>query len=79
MAFIYLASPYNDEDWKIRRDRYERVSNELAVLLKSGEIVFSPIVHCHPLARTHELPKDAAFWRKQKKSPGPMRRVYRMK
>ena len=33
-------------------------------MLKEGLAVYSPIVHCHELAKIADLPRDAAFWRK---------------
>lgn len=35
-----------------------------AALVHAGHVVFSPIVHSHPLAE-HGLPNTWAFWRKQ--------------
>ena len=34
------------------------------MMLKDGLAVYSPIVHCHELAKIADLPRDAAFWRK---------------
>lgn len=59
---LYLASPYTDPDDKIREIRYHQAMHAVAHLLKLGHIVFSPIVHCHELAKQHDLPKDISFW-----------------
>lgn len=34
------------------------------MMLKDGLMVYSPIVHCHELAKIADMPKDAAFWEK---------------
>lgn len=62
---IYLASPYTDPDPEVRLSRYTSACNACAYLLKQGNIVYSPIVHWHTIANTHNLPKDFAFWREQ--------------
>ena len=31
-------------------------------LMNEGYIVFSPIVHCHPIAVKHNLPTDRQYW-----------------
>lgn len=30
--------------------------------MREGKHVYSPIVHCHPLAVTYDLPKEVDFW-----------------
>lgn len=58
---IYLASPYSgtrDEE----SIRYFQAMKATARLLKSGIIVYSPIVHCHNMAIMYKLPKDFKFW-----------------
>lgn len=32
-------------------------------LLKQRKWVYSPIVHCHELAKVHELPRNFEFWK----------------
>lgn len=61
---VYLASPYTDDDSDVERERYFAVRAVAAVLLAAGVHVYSPIVHCHPMAKAQGLPTDAAFWRK---------------
>lgn len=60
---IYLASPYNHEDPAVRESRYDAAMKACADLLIAGEHVFSPIVHCHELAKRYELPPGFEFWR----------------
>lgn len=60
---IYLASPYSDPSSLVRQSRYEAVLRLTAQLLtKNKLIVVSPIVYCHQMALTYDLPEDAAFW-----------------
>ncbi len=64
MSFIYLASPYTDPDPDVMQHRFEAAERVTAQMLKDGEAVYSPIVHCHELARRYDLPKDFDFWEK---------------
>lgn len=48
---IYLASPYSHLDPSVREARYVDACRATASLLSDGYIVFSPIVHSHPLVR----------------------------
>lgn len=59
---IYLASPYTDEDENVMIFRYKKAVEAAAKLLSEGYLVFSPIVHSHPIAITHNLPRDYTFW-----------------
>ena len=36
----------------------------MTLMLQSGLAVYSPIVHCHELAKIADLPREAAFWMK---------------
>jgi hypothetical protein len=58
---IYLASPYTDCDSAVRQQRFEAVCRATAALIRQGEVVYSPIVHGHPLCQ-YGLPGDWAFW-----------------
>ena len=60
---IYLASPYTHEDPFIREERYLRAAKVTIDFLKKQMWVYSPIVHCHELAKFGGLPVDADFWR----------------
>ena len=48
----------------MRNKRYEYVLMRTAEMMNKGEIVFSPIVHCHEMAIKHDLPKTYEFWSK---------------
>jgi hypothetical protein len=59
---IFLASPYTHKDKEVMASRYEAALAASAKLIKEGNIVFSPIVHSHPIAVVYDLPKDYKFW-----------------
>jgi nucleoside 2-deoxyribosyltransferase len=58
---IYLASPYSHVDAVVREQRFRAACQATARLIAAGHIVFSPIVHGHPLVH-HGLPTDWPFW-----------------
>lgn len=58
---IYLASPYSHPDPVVREERFRAACRATAALLRAGEVVFSPIVHSHPLVG-FTLPTAWAFW-----------------
>lgn len=62
MSYIYLASPYTDPDPSVMERRYMVARRELGLLLRRGEHVYSPIVHCHHIAEDCELPRGWDFW-----------------
>jgi len=59
---IYLASPYTDPDPKIMQLRYDLVCEACAGLARKKKVVYSPIMHWHPVAVAHDLPRDHLFW-----------------
>ena len=63
MSFWYLASPYSNVSPEVREDRFVKALNATAWALRAKRWVYSPIVHCHQLARDHDFPTDAEFWR----------------
>lgn len=58
---IYLASPYSHPDPAVRADRYRAACRATAALVKAGRVVYSPIVHSHPLVE-FDLPTAWSFW-----------------
>ena len=58
---IYLASPYSGHP-AIQELRFRAVCKVAARIMSSGQFVFSPIAHSHPIAQ-YGLPKDFEFWR----------------
>lgn len=59
---IYLASPYSHNNPAVMQARFRWAEKYTALLLQQGQVIFSPIVHCHEIARTYELPTDFSFW-----------------
>ncbi len=59
---IYVASPYTHDNHLVVAKRYKETQEYVARLFKDGEWAFSPIVHCHTLAKTFDLPTDAHYW-----------------
>ena len=61
--FVYLGQPYTHTSERIMVKRYKAALNMCAMIYKDGINVFSPIVHCHNIARQHGLPESFDFWR----------------
>lgn len=59
---VYLATPYFSKSKAIMTLRYEQAVEAANNLMKKGYIVFSPIVHCHPIAAIYDLPRDHNYW-----------------
>ena len=49
---IYLACPYSHKDKAGRERRFEAANRAAGKLMQDGHIVFSPISHSHPVAKT---------------------------
>ena len=60
----YLATPYSHPDESVMHARFEAVCEFCARALRSGRIVYSPIVHNHPIATRHVFPRTWDFWKK---------------
>ena len=58
---IYLASPYTHSDASVRESRFDAACQATAELVRSGQVVFSPIAHGHPLVR-FGLPIEWEYW-----------------
>ena len=61
-TYIYLASPYSAPDPHTMELRYLGVMRACHWLLRQRLWTYSPIVHCHEIAKTYALPKDRAYW-----------------
>ena len=68
MSYCYIASPYSHEDPAIMEDRYKAVMKITAEYLQGKIHVYSPIVHCHEIAKVYSLPKDYNFWKAYNKT-----------
>ncbi len=62
MSYIYLASPYTDKTEVVMERRYQSVMDFTAKMLSAKLWVYSPIVHCHELAKAYGFPRDRGFW-----------------
>ena len=60
---IYLASPYSNDDWLVRKQRFVMACRVAAALMQKGHKIFSAIAHSHPIAK-QGLPTDWTFWEK---------------
>ena len=70
---IYLASPYLHKDITVRLDRFKKVCEAAAELMKDGYVVFSPIAHSHPIATHGDInPTNNEFWLEQDKALMPI-------
>lgn len=61
---IYLASPYNHADPAVRERRFLSACRAAAQWMREGLIVYSAIVHNHPIAVHAGLPTGWDFWEK---------------
>jgi hypothetical protein len=59
---IYLASPYSHPGPAVRHERFCAARRAAASFVRAGRLVYSSIVHGHPLVE-FGLPTDWAFWR----------------
>lgn len=62
MSFVYVASPYSSASMDIMQERFEAVERFASTLLIKGISAYSPIVHCHELAKKYKLPATFGFW-----------------
>ena len=62
MKKIYIACPYTGTD-REQEYRFNIVTKYAGDLITQGNIAFSPITHCHPIAKVAGLPGDFEFWR----------------
>lgn len=64
MKPLYLASPYSHVDAQVRAERFQEAVDAAAFLMRRGQVVYSPIVHNHPLAVAHDLPTGWDYWKR---------------
>ena len=60
--YTYLASPYTHDDPDIRQRRYQDIMRVAAVFILREEVVYSPVIHFHPLSIKYGLPLNFTFW-----------------
>lgn len=59
---IYLASPYTAPTAKERERRFITVCKKAAELMQSGEEVFCPIAHSHPIEKYGMSERQSGDW-----------------
>lgn len=60
---IYLATPYSHPDPAVMQQRFEEAARCVAVhMARDSRVLFSPIVHNHPIAVMYGLPRGWEFW-----------------
>lgn len=59
---IYLASPYSSPIPGVAEARFNEAMAVVAGLQAGGHMVYSPILHSHPVAMKHDLPTDFNYW-----------------
>ena len=57
----YIGCPYSGTE-EVMGQRFEAVSKVAGDLINKGEIIFSPISMCHPIAKFKELPRGWDYW-----------------
>lgn len=67
MSYIYLASPYSHADPAVMEGRYQAALRAAATLMQSGQAVFAPIAHSHPIssAMPPHMATNHEFWMAQ--------------
>ena len=59
---IYLASPYTSSEPGMPLYRFQCTEYHTAKFMKLGFPIFSPIVHCHELAKKYGMPTTFEYW-----------------
>lgn len=59
----YLAAPYTHNNKGVESLRHRLITRAAATLTSQKEMIYSPITHCHPMAKTVNLPTDYLYWR----------------
>jgi hypothetical protein len=62
MTYHYLASPYTHPEHEVMERRYDAALHALNFLLRRKLWTYSPIVHCHALSKSYDLPRTHDFW-----------------
>ena len=58
---IYLAAPYTHADSSVCEERFEKITEYAASLIRKQMIVLSPVTMCHPMTK-YGLLGDWQFW-----------------
>jgi hypothetical protein len=60
--YHYLASPYTHFDPEVMEYRFRAACNVCDALNQAGLTTYSPIVHCHPIAKLHRRGRTVNDW-----------------
>ena len=63
MKLIYIASPYTGTPDEMDH-RFHLAVWYVSKLCNEGHVAYSPIVHFHPVAIHHDLPRDIEYWKR---------------
>ena len=61
MGYIYLASPYSHSSARVRCERYWAALQKAADIMATGQSVFYPIAHSHPISEHVASPLAHSF------------------
>jgi Domain of unknown function (DUF1937) len=61
MSYIYVGSPYSGSPEQMEH-RFRQTLHYTTALLKQRKWAYSPIVHCHEMAKIYKLPTDMGYW-----------------
>ena len=59
---IYIASPYTNQDERVRHENYLIVTKIAGDLVSRGAVAISPITYGHVIADHTKMPTDWNFW-----------------
>ena len=59
---IYLATPYTHPDPRVEEQRFVEACRIANFYMLLGDMIFSHIVHCHPIATRFKMPTNHEFW-----------------
>lgn len=59
MSYTYLAIAYSGRE----EESFDFSMVAAAHYFNAGVHVYSPIAHCHPIAKAHSMPTDFDFWK----------------
>lgn len=60
---IYLACPYSSDDPDTMVKRFRMVSKVAGQFIRTGNLIYSPISHSHPMAIETHMPTGYDTWR----------------
>lgn len=64
MIDVYIACPYSHQSRDIRKERFDDAAQYSSFLIKSGLIVYSPVIMRHNFSELFSLPYKFDYWKK---------------